>query len=145
MSQSIKKHNIEKLAIQLDNILSREIDFIPYKKKNTVYIHDYRIVKKDKTIYLVYHKQTLIANCFYKKSAFAIVQRLLNNRTYSDILDHDSRLEKNYNDSIFYLNTISNTTSSVKLDIASTRLDVSKGNIAQHIAAIAESAKWHNG
>jgi hypothetical protein len=93
----------------------------------------------------VYSDDCLLANCFYKKSAFAVVQRAMHSADYDDIINHDRKLEKNYNDSLFYLNTITNTKSSAKFDIASIRFDISKSNISQHISAIADAAKWHNG
>ena len=119
------------------------MEYIPYKKGDTVYIHNFRIIRKAKHVYLVYKADKLIANCFYKKSAFAVVNRMVNNQVYEDVLEHDKRLEKNYNDSIFYMNTITNTKNLVKFDIASVRLDISKSKIEQHLNAIADAATWH--
>lgn len=137
------KNNIHLIAKRLDALLAKEMEYIPYKKGNTVYIQNCRIVKKDSHVFLVYKGSELIANCFYKKSAFAIAQRILHGKTYEDIMLHDRSLEKNYNDSIFYMHTITNTNSSIKFDIASTRFDISKTKIQEHLSAITTAAKWH--
>tara|TARA_R110001606_G_scaffold212760_2_gene360540 strand:- start:645 stop:1076 length:432 start_codon:yes stop_codon:yes gene_type:complete len=142
VSKLAKKNDLNTIASLLDNLLAKEIEYVPYKKDNTVYIHNFRIVKKTKFVYLVYRDKELISNCFYKKSAFAVVQRILNKQDFDDVINHDSCLEKNYNDSLFYLNTISNTDSSIKFNIASVRLDISKDQIAHHAHAIDEAARW---
>lgn len=143
LTKGKSKTSIESIAKRLDALLAKEMEYIPYKKGDTVYIKDCRIVKKASHVFLVYKGPTLIANCFYKKSAFAIAQRVLHAHAYEDIITHDKNLEKNYNDSIFYMNTITHTTSSIKFDIASTRFDISKTKIQEHLSAIASAAKWY--
>lgn len=127
----------------MDRLLAKEIDYIPYKKGNTVYIHDCRIVRKADHVFLVYKGNDLLANCFYKKSAFAIVNRVVHNKDYDDIRTHDRLLEKNYNDSIFYMHTITNTKNIARFDVANVRLDISKHKIQHHLEAIADAAIWH--
>jgi len=119
------------------------MEYIPYKKGNTVYIHNCRIVRKADHVFLVYKGSELIANCFYKKSAFAIVNRIVHDKKYEDVVDHDRLLEKNYNDSIFYMHTITNTKNIARFDVANMRLDISKSKIQQHLEAIADAASWH--
>jgi len=145
VSQKTKqpKFSTEKVAKLLDSFLSREIEYIPYKKGNTVYIQGYRIVCKGKHVYLVYKADELIANCFYKKSAFAVVKNLINNLKVDDILDHDRNIEKHYNDSVFYMHTMTSTKDDIKYAVAENRLEIAKYKIEDHITQVSDLAKWH--
>lgn len=145
MSQKTKQnlHDTRRIAKQLDNFLAREIEYIPYKKGNTVYIQGYRIVKKADHVYLVYKGSDLIANCFYKKSAFAIVKNLINSEKINSVIEHDRILEKYYNDSLFYMHTITSTKDSTKYEVAKVRLDMASYQIEHHASAISNLAKWY--
>ena len=57
MSKLAKKNDLNTIATLLDNLLAKEIEYVPYKKDNTVYIHNFRIVKKTKFVYLVEHNK----------------------------------------------------------------------------------------
>lgn len=145
MSQKIKQslHDVRRVAKQLDTFLAKEIEYIPYKKGNTVYIQGYRIVKKADHVYLVYKGNNLLANCFYKKSAFAIVRSLIKSSTINNVIEHDRSLEKYYNDSLFYMHTITSTKDSTKYEVAKVRLDMASHKIDYHVSAISNLAKWH--
>lgn len=137
------KFSTEKVAKLLDSFLAKEIEYIPYKKGNTVYIQGYRIVCKGKHVFLVYQADTLIANCFYKKSAFAVVKNLINNLSIKDVLDHDRSIEKYYNDSVFYMHTMTSTKDTIKYEVAENRLEIAKYKIESHLSQVSDLAKWN--
>jgi hypothetical protein len=136
--------DIVALAARLDALLSKEAESVPYKKGNIIFIKDYRIVKKDRHNFIVLHKQKRIAQTFHKKSAFAIVKHLLQNKEkkVKDVIDADRLLEKHYRDSIFYLNTITTTQSDIRQFVAETRFDLSKQKINHYMDTISDLAEW---
>ena len=114
--------DIVKLLEEIINQNLNEIDF-PQVKGNSVRIK-HMIVRKSPNGYLVYDTKnnSQIARTFCKTSAIALAKSIAQGKDLKKpILKYDEIIKKNYIDSIFYKNTMNNTTDDLKRDVIEIR------------------------
>jgi len=112
----------------LENIFDIELENfpLPYVKGNSIRIK-HLVVRGSKAGWLVYnsnlHRQ--VARLYYKASALALAKSLAEGRNKrKQIQELDNLIQKNYNDCIFYRNTLNNCTDSVRRAITQNRLEL---------------------
>lgn len=119
--------NTEKLEAQIYDMAVRSGMFVPVDARSFRY-KKYMILRgpDDRwNVFLMPAKQ-LIASTFLKVTAFALVkmhEKKMSNRM-QELEDHDLKFQKNYNDSVFYKNTMSVSKDSVRRDNALWRYEL---------------------
>jgi hypothetical protein len=104
---------------------------LPYKKGNSIRIGPIVIRQSKKQGYIIFdcENQKSIATTFSRVAALAIAKHYKNIHKHSTIKSIDSKIEKFYNDSLFYRNTISKTNDIIKKEITEDRLDLARAEI----------------
>ena len=119
--------NTEKLEAQIYDMAVRSGMFVPVDSRSFRY-KKYMILRgpDDRwNVFLMPTKQ-LIASTFLKVTAFAMVkmhEKRVSHRM-QELEDHDSQFQKNYNDSVFYKNTMNVSKDSVRRDNALWRYEL---------------------
>lgn len=120
-----------KLVKELETLINNGLDgiYFPYQKGNSIRIGPMIVRSNKKGFYLVYDTRDNIqvARTFCKSSAVAIAKKLAQGTNCVEkILEIDKRIQKFYNDAVFYKYTMNITTDDVKRDITATRYDIAK-------------------
>ena len=121
------------LLSDLEKIVNASIDpsMFPYKKGNSIRIGKYAI-RTTKYGHKVFDCELncMIAETFSKTAAVALAkytsQHEEDRSAHECILRIDRKVEKWYNDCMFYRNTIQKTDDPIKADVAATRYDIAK-------------------
>ena len=119
--------NTEKLEAQIYDMAVRSGMFVPVDSRTFRYKR-YMILRgpDDRwNVFLMPTKQ-LIASTFLKVTAFALVkmhEKKMSHRM-QELEDHDLKFQKNYNDSVFYKNTMSVSKDSIRRDNALWRYEL---------------------
>lgn len=127
-----------KIVEELERILNENIDTImfPYQKGNSIRIGKMIVRRHSNGNYKVFDckDNTLIATLFCKASAVALAKNFAKGNTScrDKIVETDRRIEKNYNDSLFYKNTMDKTTDDVRYEIAEMRYDISVARTSEY-------------
>jgi len=119
--------DIVKVLEDIINQNVNEIDF-PYVKGNSIRIKN-MVIRKSRNGYLVYDtkENKQVAKTFCKSSAVAIAKSMAKGFDVIDqVMIWDQIIEKNYNDSIFYKNTMKKTKDEFKKDIIEVRFEDAK-------------------
>lgn len=123
--------NIKHIVPDLESLLSIQIDpsLFPYVKGNSIRIGKYVVRSNKNGSHKVFDSQEnmLIAETFCKSSAVALAKTLAKGRnSKQNIIEIDKRIQKWYNDCIFYKHTMNVTKDDTKRDIISVRYDIAK-------------------
>ena len=123
--------DIKNIVSDLESLLNIKLDptLFPYVKGNSVRIGRYVVRSNKKGFHKVYDSQDniLIAETFCKSSAVALAKTLAKgNSSQQCIIDIDKRIQKWYNDCVFYKHTMNVTKDELKRDIVSVRYDIAK-------------------
>lgn len=105
----------------IDNNID-EVDF-PQVKGNSIRIKN-MVIRKSRNGYLIYDTKDnrQVAKTFCKASAVAVAKSLAKGIDQTDkVLRYDSIIEKNYNDSLFYKNTLRRTKDDFKRSVIEIR------------------------
>jgi hypothetical protein len=119
--------NTEKLEAQIYDMAVRSGMFVPVDSRTFRYKR-YMILRgpDDRwNVFLMPTKQ-LIASTFLKVTAFALVkmhEKKMSHRM-QELEDHDLKFQKNYNDSVFYKNTMNVSKDSIRRDNALWRYEL---------------------
>lgn len=117
------------LIKDLEKLLNKNIDLhmFPYQKGNSLRIGK-SVIRKTKKGYSVYDcaENKLVAQTFCKTSAIALAKTINAGKSNKNILELDKIIQKNYNDCVFYLHSITMTSDQQKKEIVRSRLDISK-------------------
>jgi len=100
---------------------------LPYVNGNSIRIKHY-IIRNSKAGWLVYNGKThlQVARLFAKTSAVALAKSLAEGKSRKDkILELDKVMQKNYNDCVFYRNTLQTCDDEFKRAVTESRLDSS--------------------
>jgi hypothetical protein len=124
---SSKKLNL-KLAKELENLINNKIDtsYFPYVRGKSIRI-GHIIVRETRFGFLVFDTKNNkeVDKMFCKTSALALARVVAQgNQPNSHIMQLDKVIEKNYNDAIFYKNTMRVTSDDTKFFVAQTRYDI---------------------
>jgi hypothetical protein len=116
------------LVNQLEEIVNRGLSdaLIPIVTKNTVRIKQF-LVRKTKTGYLVINLKEgeQLAHTKFKCTAIAIAKTLAAGKDHlEEILELETKMEKHYNDALFYQNIINKTNDEFIRESRETRLDI---------------------
>lgn len=114
--------DIVKLLEEIINQNLNDLD-LPHVKGNSIRIR-HMVVRKSPKGYLVYNTKdnVQVARTFCKTSAIAIARTCAQGKNYvKEIMRYDQIIEKNYNDSIFYKNTLRRTKDEFKKDVIEIR------------------------
>tara|TARA_B110000503_G_scaffold77595_1_gene119511 strand:+ start:759 stop:1181 length:423 start_codon:yes stop_codon:yes gene_type:complete len=120
----------EKFIKDLEEILNGQLDptLFPFKKGNSIRIGKY-IVRSSNDSHKVFdcETNTMVADLFSKSAAVALAKTLAKGYCpKSTIINIDKEIQKHFNDCVFYKNTLSTTTDTIRKDITAVRLDISK-------------------
>jgi len=121
----------DKLVKELELLINKGLEdvYFPYQKGNSIRIGPMIIRYNKKGFYLVYDTRDnlQVARTFCKSSAVAIAKKLAQgSNCVEKILEIDKRIQKYYNDAVFYKYTMKVTRDDVKRDITSTRYDIAR-------------------
>ena len=124
---SSKKLN-PKLAKELENLINNKIDtsYFPYVRGKSIRI-GHIIVRETRFGFLVFDTKNNkeVDKMFCKTSALALAKAVAQgNQPNNHIMQLDKVIEKNYNDAIFYKNTMRVTSDDTKFFVAQTRYDI---------------------
>lgn len=113
----------------LEDIINSGIEDValPYVKGNSIRIK-HLVVRNSKAGWLVYDSKThlQVARLFCKSSAIALAKSLAEGRNRrKQIQELDKVIQKNYNDCVFYRNTLDKCKDDVKRAITQNRFEVS--------------------
>lgn len=118
--ENLIDQNIEKIAFPVRN--GRDILIKNYLIRSTAHGH----------VVIDINKKQQIAFTNFKKSAVAIAKTLSEGKNKTtQVLKLDNIILKNYNDAIFYKNTIKNSDDCIKKEIVRARLEVALEQTAQ--------------
>ena len=109
-------------------LTSIDINLFPYQKGNSIYIGK-SCVKKYPKSFKIFTNKKFVAETFTKLAALTIAKSKANTHLQNKICELDSKIEKHYNDCIFYKNALEKTKDKFKEDVLSTRLDISTAKI----------------
>lgn len=136
-----KTSMLDELEELIDKGLSKHI--VPYVKGNSIRINKYAIRENKKGFFLVYDCQnnTQVAKTYFKTSAIAIAKNLAEGKNIiSKALDLDYKMQKHYNDAVFYQKTIKTSkdpdvrwTRRVRLEIAMDKTRMLKQDLDRFI------------
>lgn len=104
---------------------------IPYTDGKIIRI-DHLLIRPSKQYgYIVIDttNNKLITTTFSKVAAVAAARLQLNGKSLKKVIHYDQVIEKNYNDSTFYFNTIEKTDDTIKKSIIESRLEISQDKI----------------
>lgn len=104
---------------------------LPYKKGNSIRIGPI-VIRKSKTQgYIIFdcENQKSIATTFSRVAALAIAKHYKNLNKHTTIKSIDNRIQKYYNDSLFYKHTIDKTKDAIKKEITEDRLELANAQI----------------
>lgn len=112
----------------LEDLIESSIDAVafPYKKGNSIRIGN-MVVRESKNGYLVYDttNNCQVARTFCKASAIAIAKNKARGRDITEkAMEYDKIIEKNYNDALFYKNTIKKSKESIVRETRKVRLEL---------------------
>ena len=115
--------------IVLEDIINQGIEEValPYVSGNSIRIK-HLVVRNSKAGWLVYNSNThsQVARLFCKSSAVALAKSLSEGKNKkTTITELDKIIEKNYNDCMFYKNTLEKSTDAVKRAITLDRFEIS--------------------
>jgi hypothetical protein len=115
--------------IVLEDIINQGIEEValPYVSGNSIRIK-HLVVRNSKAGWLVYNSKThsQVARLFCKSSAVALAKSLSEGKNKkTTITELDKIIEKNYNDCMFYKNTLEKSTDAVKRAITLDRFEIS--------------------
>ena len=124
-------YNKEKLLKELEELVNGKIDssLFPYQKGNSIRIGKFVVRCNKRGFWKVYDcvNNRLITETFCKSSAVALAKALSQGKSVeADILNIDRKIQKWYNDCMFYRYTMKVTKDDLKYDIVSTRYDIAK-------------------
>lgn len=104
---------------------------LPYKKGNSIRIGPIVIRQSKQHGYIIFDckNQTSIATTFSRVAALAIAKHYKNIHKHTTIKSIDNKIEKFYNDSLFYRNTISKTSDVIKKEITEDRLELAQAEL----------------
>ena len=113
----------------LEDIINQGIEEValPYVNGNSIRIK-HLIIRSSKVGWLVYNSKThlQVARLFCKSSAVALAKSLSEGKNRKkSITELDKVIEKNYNDCMFYKNTLEKSTDAVKRAITLDRFEIS--------------------
>tara|TARA_B110000977_G_scaffold122081_1_gene156936 strand:+ start:67 stop:486 length:420 start_codon:yes stop_codon:yes gene_type:complete len=128
------------LVNDLRTLLEDNLDPImfPYQKGNSIRIGKI-IVRNSKKGFLIFDCQEnkQIAITFCKTAALALAKSVAKGTMNIDrVMQLDSTIEKNFNDAIFFSNTLKNSKDDIKKDVILTRLEIAKSRTAQAKSAL---------
>jgi len=120
-----------KLVSELETLINNGLDgiYFPYQKGNSIRIGPMIVRSNKKGFYLVYDTRdnSQVARTFCKSSAVAIAKTQAQGKNYKEtILEIDSRIQKHYNDAVFFKYTMKVTKDEFKKEITATRYDIAK-------------------
>lgn len=124
------------LVKELESLLNSSIDptLFPYAKGNSIRIGRYVVRSNKKGFHKVFSldENKLIKETFCKTSAVALAKSLAKGLDCENsIVSLDREIEKQYNDCLFYKNTIKVTKDDFKKEIALTRYDIARARTLQ--------------
>ena len=119
--------NTEKLEAHIYDMAVRSGMFVPVDNRSFRY-KKYMIVRgpDDRWNIFLMPTKKLIASTFLKVTAFAVAkmhEKNMSHRMY-ELEDHDKTYQKNYNDSVYYKNTMKVTNDTVRRDTALWRYEL---------------------
>jgi len=126
--------NNEKLEAQIYDMAVRSGMFVPLNTRSFKF-KNYMVIRGPDDSWNVFHmpRKSLIATTFLKVSAFAIAK--LHDKKWvtriTDIEKEDKRFQKNYNDLVFYKNTMKVAKDNVTKDTALWRFEI----VNEHVKA----------
>lgn len=117
------------LLKSLEDIIEKGIEDValPYVKGNSIRIK-HLVVRSSRAGWLVYNSKThtQVSRLFCKASAIALAKSLADGKKKRQKIEElDKAIEKNYNDCVFYRNTLEKCKDSVKRTVTQNRLEVS--------------------
>jgi hypothetical protein len=119
-----------KLGSELEDLINKQLDtsYFPYVKGNSIRIGKFVVRENKKGLFLVYDttENKQIANTFCKTSAVALAKTLLhgNAKDVKEIERLDGIIARNFNDAIFYKQTIKTSKEEIRKFVAVTRYDL---------------------
>lgn len=123
------------LAKQLEDIVSAGLNSfpLPYKKGNSIRVGSIAIRHSKTHGYILFdcQEKKQVDVTFSKAAALAYAKNYDNYEKCSKILTLDARLQKHFNDSMFFKNTIQNTKDQAKKCVAEARLDMSEAYLME--------------
>ena len=119
--------NTEKLEANIYDMAVRSGMFVPVNNRSFRY-KKYMIVRgpDDRWNVFLMPAKRLVSSTFLKVTAFAVAkmhEKNMSHRT-QELEDHDAKFQKNYNDSVFYKNTMNVAKDTVKRDTALWRYEL---------------------
>lgn len=119
---------ISDLARELERIIEEGLDrsHIPYVKGNSIRIK-HLVIRKSAAGWLIYDTKTnkQLNRYFSKAAALAAAKCLAAGNDQSQKINYlDRMIEKNYNDSLFYRNSIKKSKTNLKKEIVLNRLEI---------------------
>jgi hypothetical protein len=121
-------------AIQeLENIVESKISEypIPHKKGNSIRIGHVVVRKSKSKGYIVFNSNTNkpVATTFSIIGALAVAKATIKKSPIGTLIQYDSIIEKNYNDSQFYYHIIQGRSNELRKKAVESRLEISKNKI----------------
>jgi hypothetical protein len=124
---------MNKLAKTLEEIILAGLNNtpLPYKKGSSIRIGPV-VIRKSKTHgYIIFdcENQKSLATTFSRVAALAIAKHYKDSSKHTTIISIDNKIQKFYNDSLFYQNTINKTNDVIKKEITEDRLELANAEI----------------
>lgn len=131
----------KRILKELKDIIESNIDptMFPQQKGNSIRVGKI-IVRKNKRGYMIYDITiggSALYETFSKKAALAIAKSYNKGIDNSNkVLELDRRIQKNYNDSVFYKHTIETTKDEFKKDATITRFEIANAETSQALQSL---------
>lgn len=124
---------MKNIAKTLEDIITKGLNAapLPYKKGNSIRIGSLAIRHSKDNGYMIFDcsNQKPVVTTFSRVAALAIAKHYSDVKKQDEILRLDDRLQKFYNDSVFYRHTLENTSDKFKKNVTLDRLEVAEAEV----------------
>lgn len=115
-----------------------DIKLFPYQKGNAIYIGN-TCIRKSNRAYKIFQNKKYKTETFTKVAALSLARSDFSVKIMHDVKTLDDKIRKNYNDCVFYKNSMEQTKDNFKKQVLETRYEIGAENMnqaAEHLSNI---------